>query len=259
MRRKLVLGNWKMNGTRVSAQAWANAARRLAQELTAVEIGVLPSFVHLSDVTSLASGSALRVGAQDLAAQTPGAFTGAIAAEMLVDAGATHVLIGHSERRHVFGESNALVAEKLIRALGAGLVPVLCVGESLEQREAGQTADVVLEQLQALLLIPGADALQQTIIAYEPVWAIGTGKTATPMQAQEVHALIRSAIGKRDAMLSGLIRILYGGSVKGSNAAQLFALPDIDGGLIGGASLVPDDFAEICRAASLHAIEKIDT
>ncbi len=257
MRRKLVLGNWKMNGNRTSAQAWAAAARRLADELSGVEIGVLPSFVHLSEVAAAASGSALRVGAQDLAAQKAGAFTGAIAAEMLVDVGATHVLIGHSERRHVFGESASTVAAKLERALAVGLTPVLCVGETLEQREAGQTAIVVLDQLRALLDLEGSAALERTIVAYEPVWAIGTGKTATPEQAQEVHALIRSAIAKRDAMLSGLVRILYGGSVKGSNATQLFALADIDGGLIGGASLVPDEYAEICRAAALHAVEKI--
>jgi len=256
MRRKLVLGNWKMNGNRTTTQAWVGAARRLADELGAIEIGVLPSFVHLSDVIAVASGSALCVGAQDLATQQPGAFTGAVAGEMLVDAGATHVLIGHSERRHVFGESDATVAAKLQRALSVGLTPVLCVGETLAQREAGQTDAVILGQLRALLDLEGSAALERSVVAYEPVWAIGTGKTATPEQAQEVHALIRSAIAKRDAMLSGLVRILYGGSVKGSNAAQLFAHPDIDGGLIGGASLVPDDFAEICRAAALHAVEK---
>jgi len=235
---------------------WGASARAVAAELPSVEIGVLPPVVYLSEVRSLAADGNLIIGAQDLAAQKSGAFTGEISAEMLLDTGARFVLVGHSERRHILGDTDSVIALKFARALDAGLCPVLCVGETLEQRESGQTHAVVLRQLQALFDQIGSCVLETVVVAYEPVWAIGTGLSASPEQAQEVHALIRSAIGERDAMLSSLIRILYGGSVKGSNATQLFALADIDGGLIGGASLVPDDFAEICRAASRCAIEK---
>ena len=254
MRRTLVLGNWKMNGSHTSAREWGLSARALCGG--EADVGVLPPFVYLTDLATVAADSALIVGAQDVAAQKSGAFTGEIAAEMLADIRCTHVLIGHSERRHILGDEDSTVAKKFERALEAGLNPVLCVGETLEQREAGTTHSVVLAQLQPLLDQIGKRPMEQVVVAYEPVWAIGTGRSASPAQAQEVHALIRSAIAERDAMLSSLIRILYGGSVKGSNAAQLFALADIDGGLIGGASLVPDEFAEICRAASRCAIEK---
>lgn len=249
MRRAMVLGNWKMNGRCAAASAWARAAAALAVALPGVDVGVLPAFVHLAHARSAAQGSPLLIGAQDLATSSDGACTGAVSGGMLVDCGASHVLVGHSERRQLFGESDAVVAAKFEQAQSAGLVPVLCVGETLAEREAGATEAVVLRQLDAVLARCGAAALARAVIAYEPVWAIGTGRTASPAQAQEVHACLRSAIANHDAMLASLVRILYGGSVKGSNAAQLFAQADIDGGLIGGASLVPDEFAAICRAA----------
>ncbi|GMU42335.1 MAG: triose-phosphate isomerase [Xanthomonadales bacterium PRO6] len=249
MRRAMVLGNWKMNGRRADAVAWARAGAALAVALPGIDVGVLPACVHLAAAREAAQGSPLLLGAQNLAAWSDGAYTGEVSGAMLADCGASHVLVGHSERRHVLGESDAVVAEKFERAQAAGLVPVLCLGETLDEREAGSTEAVVLRQLDAVLARCGIASLARAVIAYEPVWAIGTGRTASPAQAQEVHACLRSAIAKRDAMLASLVRILYGGSVKGSNAAQLFAQADIDGGLIGGASLVPDEFAAICRAA----------
>lgn len=250
MRRKMVLGNWKMNGTRAEARAWASAAASTAATLGGVDIGVMPAFVHLAVAQAAADGGVLQVGAQDVAAHANGAYTGEVSASMLADLGVQLVLVGHSERRHVFGESDAVVAAKFVRAQAAGLTPVLCVGETLDERERGATDAIVLGQIEAVIAAAGIAALQRAIIAYEPVWAIGTGRTATPEQAQTVHALIRSAIANRDAMLASLCRILYGGSVKGANAADLFAQPDVDGGLIGGASLVPAEFDAICRAAN---------
>lgn len=249
-RRKLVLGNWKMNGSRHDAQAWTIAAAATAREFNRVDIGIMPSFIHLHEAQLARGDAPLWLGAQDLAAFANGAYTGEISAEMLIEYSATAVLCGHSERRRVLHESNATVASKLHRALDAGLTPVLCLGESLEERESDKTESVVLEQLNSAISKLQPAELRKLILAYEPVWAIGTGRTASPAQVQEVHALIRSAIAQRDAMLASLIRILYGGSVKGSNAAELFAQADVDGGLIGGASLVPTEFAAICRAAS---------
>jgi triosephosphate isomerase (TIM) len=249
-RRKLVLGNWKMNGTRAQARAWSAAAASLSATLGNVDIGVMPSFVHLGDVLEATSSTSLWIGAQNVAAHANGAYTGEVSASMLADLGVRAVLVGHSERRHVLGDDEQIVADKLRQALASGLAPVLCVGESLIEREADATETVVLRQLHTALTGLQGSALSNLVIAYEPVWAIGTGRTATPEQVQSVHALIRSAIREHDAMLPGLIRILYGGSVKGSNAAQLFAQADVDGGLIGGASLVPEEFAAICLAAN---------
>jgi triosephosphate isomerase len=249
-RRRLVLGNWKMNGCRADASAWASAASSVAGECSACEVGILPAFVHLDTVLAAARGSALIVGCQDLASWANGAYTGEVSGDMLADIGVTHVLVGHSERRHLLGESDEIVATKFERALAAGLTPVLCLGETLEEREAGQTDAVVLRQLDAVAARCGAAGLARSILAYEPVWAIGTGRTASPEQAQAVHARVRGALGNLDAMLPGLVRILYGGSVKAANAAELFAQADIDGGLIGGAALVPSEFAAICRAAN---------
>jgi triosephosphate isomerase len=249
-RRKLVLGNWKMNGSRADASAWASAAAALAGECGHCDTGILPAFVHLDVARAAAAGSRLIVGAQDLALWPNGAYTGEVSAEMLVDAGITHVLVGHSERRHLLGESDEVVATKFERALAAGLTPVLCLGETLAEREAGHTDTVVLRQLGAVASRCGAEGLSRCVLAYEPVWAIGTGRTATPEQAQAVHATLRGALAKLDAMLPGLTRILYGGSVKAANAAELFAQADVDGGLIGGAALVPSEFAAICRAAN---------
>lgn len=250
MRRKMVLGNWKMNGTLADAQAWASAATAVAAANRGVDVGVLPAFVHLPAVLAIAADSSLRVGAQNVAAQASGAYTGEVSADMLANLGVQLLLVGHSERRHVFGETDAVVAAKYQRAQAAGITPVLCVGETLDERERGATDAVVLRQLDAVIDAAGIASLQRAVIAYEPVWAIGTGRTASPEQAQTVHALIRSAIANRDAMLGSLCRILYGGSVKGSNAADLFAQPDVDGGLIGGASLIPAEFDAICRAAN---------
>lgn len=250
MREKLVIGNWKMHGTQAQAHELATHARELAAALPNIEIGIAPSFVHLPACLAIATGSDLIVAAQNLAAYGNGAHTGEVSAEMLTDLGVGHVLVGHSERRQRFGEDDAVVATKLEMALEAGLHPVLCLGETLQQREAGATADVVLQQLMAVRERVGVEGLRRTSIAYEPVWAIGTGLTATPEQAQEVHVLIRSAISQHDAIVGGLIRILYGGSVKGSNARQLLAQTDIDGALVGGAALIPEDFAAICHAAS---------
>jgi triosephosphate isomerase len=246
----MVLGNWKMNGTRAEVQAWTDAAVRVAAANSNVEVGVVPSFVHLAPVQASTAGTSLRLGAQNVAAYDNGAYTGEVSASMLAEFGVQLVLVGHSERRHVLGESDAVVAAKYLRALSAGLTPVLCLGETLDERERGETDAVVLRQLDAVLDAAGIASLAQAVIAYEPVWAIGTGRTASPEQAQTVHALIRSAIANRDAMLGSLCRILYGGSVKGSNAADLFAQPDVDGGLIGGASLIPAEFDAICRAAN---------
>ncbi len=250
MRRRMVLGNWKMNGTRAEASAWSRAASGLATELPSVDIGVIPAFVFLADVQRDAGASPMWLGAQDVASYDNGAYTGEVSASMLAEFGVRCVLVGHSERRHVVGESDATVAIKFERAQAAGLIPVLCLGETLDERDAGATEAVVLRQLDAVIERTGVAALRNAVLAYEPVWAIGTGRTASPEQAQAVHACIRSAIAKRDAMLASLVRILYGGSVKGSNAAELFAQADVDGGLIGGASLVPNDFAAICRAAN---------
>lgn len=250
MRRRMVLGNWKMNGTRAEASAWSRAAAELAVNLPHVDVGVLPAFVFLADVQRDTAASPLWLGAQDVAGYDDGAYTGEVSASMLAQFGVRAVLVGHSERRHVLGESDATVATKFERAQAAGLTPVLCLGETLSERDAGTTEAVVLRQLDAVIERCGVTSLRTAVLAYEPVWAIGTGRTATPEQAQAVHACIRSAIAKRDAMLASLVRILYGGSVKGSNAAELFAQADVDGGLIGGASLVPNDFAAICRAAN---------
>ena len=250
-RRKLVAGNWKMNGTRVSAQSLVDAvdAAQLAGETGEVDIAVFPPFVYLTELTTHYAKSRIAFGAQDVSEHTQGAFTGEVAATMVRDVGATHVLVGHSERRQYHAESNECVARKFAQALTAELVPVLCVGETLEQREAGKTESVVASQLDAVLAQSGIAAFARAIVAYEPVWAIGTGRTATPVQAQEVHAFIRGKLAKADAIIGGSTRILYGGSVKPGNAAELFAQADIDGGLIGGASLVASEFLAICAAA----------
>lgn len=250
MRRKLVLGNWKMNGSRSEALSLASAAVAVATAVPGVDVGVIPPFVFLDLARSAIGSAPVWLGAQNVAAYDNGAYTGEVSARMLGECGVRAVLVGHSERRHVFGESSALVAEKFRRAQAAGILPVLCLGETLEERERGDTERVVLDQLQSVIDAAGIASLSSAVLAYEPVWAIGTGRTASPAQAQEVHALIRSAIAKHDAMLPSLVRILYGGSVKGSNAAELFAQSDVDGGLIGGASLVPSDFDAICRAAN---------
>jgi len=247
MHRKLVAGNWKMHGSRASARALVDAI--VAAPPLGCEVAVFPPYPYLAELVAACASSAVSLGAQDVSAQPHGAFTGDVAASMVRDVGARYTLVGHSERRQYHAESNELVAAKFAQAQAAGLVPVLCVGETLEQRDAGRTADVVGAQLDAVMARTGVGALAGSVIAYEPVWAIGTGRTATPAQAQEVHAFIRGKIRGENATISGSLRILYGGSVKPGNAAELFAQADVDGGLIGGASLVATDFLAICAAA----------
>ena len=217
--------------------------------LRGVAVAVCVPFPYLAQAQSVLSGTPVAWGAQNLSEQAQGAFTGEVSAAMLQDFGCRYVLVGHSERRSIFGESDKLVAEKFAAALASGLRPVLCVGETLEQRDAGKTLEVVSAQIDAVLNRVGVAAFSGAVVAYEPVWAIGTGRTATSAQAQEVHAAIRAQIAKADAKIADGLQILYGGSVKPGNAAELFAMPDIDGGLIGGASLVAADFLSICTAA----------
>ncbi|MBV9620916.1 MAG: triose-phosphate isomerase [Gammaproteobacteria bacterium] len=249
MRRPIVAGNWKMHGSRAE-----NA--RLTEELLAgcpaqprASAVVCPPFVYLQEVGRLLRDSAFSLGAQDVCADAQGAFTGEVSAAMLRDTGCEYVIVGHSERRLLYRESDQLIARKFAAALARGLKPILCVGEQLAEREAGRTQDVVARQLDVVLELSGAGALAQGVIAYEPVWAIGTGRNAAPEQAQEVHAFIRERIGARDARIAAATRLLYGGSVKAGNAAELFAMPDVDGGLIGGASLKADEFLAILAAA----------
>ena len=249
MRRKIVAGNWKLHGTRSFATALvAEVAQGLP--LPGVDVVILPPLPYLGDLIEDFEGAELGFGAQDVSANEQGAFTGEVAASMLVDVGAKYGLVGHSERRQYHRESSELIARKFRAARNAGLTPILCVGESLEQREAGQVEEVIGAQLGAVLDLVGVEGFDRAVISYEPVWAIGTGRTASPEQAQAVHAFIRGQIAGRDARIASSLPLLYGGSVKPDNAAALFAQPDIDGGLIGGASLVAADFLAIAKAAS---------
>lgn len=249
MRTRIVAGNWKLNGTRVFARELLG---RLADapRPAGVDIVALPPLPYLAESIGSFGGSGLHFGAQDLDINESGAFTGEVSGAMLVDIGARYVLVGHSERRQYHAESNAIVAGKLLAARRAGLVPVLCVGETLHQREAGQTEWAISGQIQAVLDQGGIEAFDGAVIAYEPVWAIGTGLTATPAQAQAVHAFIRGELFAHDARIAGSLPVLYGGSVKAANAAELFAQPDVDGGLVGGASLNADEFLAIAAAAA---------
>ena len=217
-------------------------------EVTSTEIVVCAPYVFLGEVETMLEGSGIAHGAQNLSTEASGAFTGEISASMLKDYGCTYVIVGHSERRTFYGEDDALVAKKFAVARAAGLKPILCVGETLEEREAGVTEDVVARQLNAVIDLEGVDALADGVIAYEPVWAIGTGKTATPEQAQEVHAFIRARIAEKSTAVADKVRIQDGGSMNAGNCVELLAKPDIDGGLIGGASLKADDFLTICKA-----------
>lgn len=249
-RRYLVAGNWKMNGSRAENAALLDGLRAGAGANAAVEILVCPPAVYLESVGAALKGSTIELGAQTLCEQEkPGAYTGEIHGAMLTDLGCGHVIVGHSERRALYGETDAIVARKYRTAQACGLVPVLCVGETLDEREAGQTESVLRRQLGAVLDLCGVASFERAVIAYEPVWAIGTGRTATPEQAQAAHAFLRGELAARDAKISGSTRILYGGSVKADNAGTLFAGADVDGGLIGGASLKAADFLAICAAA----------
>jgi len=250
MRQKLVAGNWKMNGGLQSNQKLLQDVVAGVAGLNGVTVAVCVPFPYLAQAQSVLTGTPVVWGAQNLSEQAQGAFTGEVSASMLQDFACRYVLVGHSERRSIYGETDALVAEKFAVALAAGLRPVLCVGETLAQREAGQTVEVVSAQIDAVLKRVGVAAFANAVVAYEPVWAIGTGRTATSEQAQEVHAAIRAQIAQADAAVAGGLQILYGGSMKPSNAVELLGMPDIDGGLIGGASLVAADFLAICRAGA---------
>ena len=253
-RQYLVAGNWKMFGTTTANQVLVEGLCAGLSGVPAVEVLVCPPAVYLSSTAQLAKGSSLKLGAQNLAAQDrEGAFTGEVLGMMLKDVGCTHVIVGHSERRALFGDTDEFVATKVRSAVAAGLVPILCLGETLAEREANHTESVIARQLDAVLALNPVASLQSLAIAYEPVWAIGTGKTASPEQAQAVHAFIRARIAAVDAKLAGSLRLLYGGSVKPDNAAQIFSQPDVDGGLIGGASLKAADFLAICAAAQAQA------
>jgi triosephosphate isomerase len=249
MRRALVAGNWKMNGTRDSARELARAVSAALDDGTGVDVALCPPFVFLDLVGGVLGDSEVMLGAQNVARESAGAYTGEVTAEMLLEAGCRLVLVGHSERRQYYAESDAVVADKAERAREAGLTPVICVGETLEERETGATETVVARQLDAVMARCGVAALDDCLLAYEPVWAIGTGRTATPEEANAVQAFVRRRVADNDPQVAGNLRILYGGSVKSSNASELFAMPDIDGGLIGGASLVADEFIKICRMA----------
>ncbi len=250
MRIKLVAGNWKLNGSRDANQRLVSGILENAGEASAAEILLCPPYVYLPQVGAQISGSTVMLGAQNVATEASGAFTGEISAAMLRDVGCSHVIIGHSERRSLFGDTDEIVAAKFRAAHEQGLTPILCIGESREERESNVTMSVINRQIGAVLDATGVEPFATSIVAYEPVWAIGTGLTATPEQAQEVHAHVRSIFASSDAKIAAGLRILYGGSVKGANASELFAMEDIDGGLIGGASLDSDEFLAICRAAA---------
>lgn len=250
MRQPLVAGNWKMNGSLASVGDLLAGIRAGISEVRVAETAVCPPFPYLALVQAALSGSTIHWGGQNLSTETVGAFTGEVAGYMLRDFGCTYVIVGHSERRTLYGEDDVVVARKFAVARAAGLRPILCVGETLAERERGVTREVVARQVDAVINLEGAAALGEGVIAYEPVWAIGTGVTATPEQAQEVHAFIRKRVAERDLDVADGLRILYGGSMKPENARDLLSKRDIDGGLIGGASLKAEDFLAICRAAN---------
>lgn len=249
MRNPLVVANWKMNGSQETMNKWIEEFTTFNPLL--VEMVLCLPFVFIKDFKTrlLTSALDIAVGAQNCSAEENGAYTGEVSAQMLADIGCQWVILGHSERRMLYGETNDVVAKKAIQAVKAGLKPIVCVGETLEQRQAGQTEEVVISQLNSILDAIGPEELSKGALAYEPIWAIGTGKTATPEEAEAVHKALRLGVESRDSFAASVLRILYGGSVKPSNAAKLFACADIDGGLIGGASLKASDFYGIAQAA----------
>lgn len=252
MRIPVVAANWKMFKTTHEALAYVRELGSLVKGLSGVEIVVAPPFTALLTAAEAARNTPIGIAAQNMSAEKEGAFTGEVSATMIKDAGATYVILGHSERRKLFGETDELVNRKVHAALAAELVPIVCIGETLEERDAGRTLEVLDRQVRDGLAGLSAEQVAGLIIAYEPVWAIGTGKNATPEQAQEVHAHIRAVVESRDAKVAASLRILYGGSVKASNACEIFAMPDVDGGLIGGASLKADEFLKICAAVRVN-------
>lgn len=251
MRTPLIAGNWKMFGSLAKNAELLAAVARCARDHAPVEVAVCVPFPYLAQTQSALTGSVAAWGAQTLSEHSEGAYTGEVSGAMLTEFGCRYAIVGHSERRTLYGEDDATVARKYAAAQACGLVPIFCVGETLAERDAGTTKVAVARQLDAVLAGPaGVASLRSAVVAYEPVWAIGTGRTATPEQAQEVHEFIRARVAQRDSDTAAGLRILYGGSVKAGNAAQLLSKPDVDGGLIGGASLVAADFAAICAAAA---------
>lgn len=252
MRRTIIAGNWKMHGTRSSVQELLQVLTNELPETSVAEMIIFPPFVFLEQAQRLLEDSVIKWGAQNVATEQSGAFTGEISADMLCEFACQYVLVGHSERRQLYGETNQIVAKKFALAQQAGLTPIVCVGETINEREQGLTQQIVSQQLEAILQLPGGvKNLGQAVVAYEPVWAIGTGLTATPEQAQEIHALLRQQVAQQDPVIAQQLSILYGGSVKASNAKALFAMPDIDGSLVGGASLNAQEFLEI-----FHSVKK---
>jgi triosephosphate isomerase (TIM) len=253
MRQPLVAGNWKMNGSKASAEALLAGIKEGMPGITKAEVLVCPPFPYLAQAVSVLAGSGAGVGAQNACTEAAGAYTGEVSAAMVKDIGCSYVILGHSERRQYYSETDAVIAKKYAQALAAGLTPILCVGETLAERERGETEAVVGRHLDGVMETAGVEAIARGVVAYEPVWAIGTGVTATPEQAQEVHAFLRRRIAAKSAEVAAGVRILYGGSMKPDNALELMCQTDIDGGLIGGASLKASDFLAICQAGEANA------
>ncbi len=249
MRQPMVAGNWKMNGSSSSVKELIAGIKDGMASVTKAEVVVCPPAVYIPRVSGAVEDTAIKVGSQNVCDQDKGAFTGEISGEMLKDVGCEYAIVGHSERRSLYGESDELVAKRFAAARRNGIKPIFCIGETLQEREQGITNDVCSRQIDAVIALEGVEALADGVIAYEPVWAIGTGKTASPEQAQEVHAFIRGKIAALNADVAEGLRILYGGSMNPANAAELISQADIDGGLIGGASLKAEDFLAICSAA----------
>ncbi|WP_392385136.1 triose-phosphate isomerase [Marinomonas primoryensis] len=247
IRQKIVAGNWKMNGSRESIVSLIGGL--LKMDGSSSEVVVVPSFPYLSQVNDLIDGSGVMLAAQNVSHELKGAYTGEVSASMLGDFGVKYVLLGHSERRSLYGETDDIVASKVTTVLGFGLVPMLCIGETLAERESGKTLDVCERQIQAVIDVVGIDAFERMTIAYEPVWAIGTGLSASAEQAQEIHQSIRAFLAKSSESISQKVQILYGGSVKASTSSALFKMPDVDGALVGGASLDAKEFIAIVKAA----------
>lgn len=248
MRRGLVVGNWKMHGSKASITELLAGVKAGLGDCQA-EVAVCPPSIYIQQVADALQGSDVAWGGQNLSDQSEGAYTGEVSASMLADLGCRYVIVGHSERRTLYGETDRVIADKFVAALGQGVTPILCVGESLEQREAGETLALIQQQLQAVIEVAGISAFARAVIAYEPIWAIGTGKTATPEQAEQVHAHIRGVLAGYDTGIAEKIQLLYGGSVKPANATELFGQQNIDGALVGGASLKAEDFIAIAMAA----------
>lgn len=249
MRQPMIAGNWKMNGSSASVKELIAGIKAGMASVNKAAVVVCPPALYIPQVMADIKGSKIQCGSQNICDQDKGAFTGELAGSMLKDLGCEFAIIGHSERRSLYGESDELIAKRFAAARRAGIKPIFCIGETLAEREKGITNEVCARQIDAVIALEGVKALADGVLAYEPVWAIGTGKTASPQQAQEVHAFIRGKIAKLDKAVAEKLQILYGGSMNAANAAELLAQPDIDGGLIGGASLKAEDFLAICRAA----------